>query len=300
MKKIYVVTGVLATLLLTSVTTFAQSQSREDILKEIDAKRKELLVLEQNFLAPSEEDRAKYADFLRTPDTGLIRLLPREKYDIAARPNDNTVRATPESFSRQTQQNLPQAQPTGPETTNVRTGPQNTSILTNLDDVPRVSSDTVRVKGSLQIRGGGAYYSFTRKTHEYGYGSDIQLQRGDLTTGFAGANYGLMVKLGDVSLETVGLELPEVNVLATYKPAIKLEDARIEQHRFRDGTEIDGLKVQDSLPMRPDSTYLLRALDYQQTDVLVAFRVVRVDSDGSAIILWKLLKKFSPPQLAQN
>ena len=35
-------------------------------------------------LAPSAEDRAAYAEFLQQPDTGLIRLLPREKYDAGA------------------------------------------------------------------------------------------------------------------------------------------------------------------------------------------------------------------------
>ncbi len=68
MKKIYVVTGVLATLLLSSLTTLAQSQSREDLVKEIDAKLKELAALEKRLLQPAEEDRAKYADFLRTPE----------------------------------------------------------------------------------------------------------------------------------------------------------------------------------------------------------------------------------------
>jgi hypothetical protein len=32
-----------------------------------------------------------------------------------------------------------------------------------------------------------------------------------------------------------------------------------------------------------------------QSDVLVVFRVVRVDSDGSATIVWKLLKKYGKP-----
>ena len=35
----------------------------------------------------------------------------------------------------------------------------------------------------------------------------------------------------------------------------------------------------------------------RRSDVLVAFRVVRFDNDGSAIIAWKLLKSFSKPQL---
>src|SRR5262245_37106694 len=52
--------------------------------------------------------------------------------------------------------------------------------------LPREEYDA---KNKLTIRGGGAYFSFTRLTHEYGYGSDLSLERGDLSVGFAGADY---------------------------------------------------------------------------------------------------------------
>lgn len=39
-------------------------------------------------------------------------------------------------------------------------------------------------------------------------------------------------------------------------------------------------------------------VNYAKSDVLVAFRVVEIDSDGSALIDWKLLKRFRTPQLA--
>ena len=56
---------------------------------------------------------------------------------------------------------------------------------------------------TLTIRGGGAYYSFARLTHEYGYGSDLSLDSGYLSVGFAGADYGMMIDLGDVSLDEI-------------------------------------------------------------------------------------------------
>jgi len=65
MKKISIATAILITLLLAAVSSFAQTQSREDILKQIEAKRAELDLLEKRFLSPSEEDKAKYAHFLR-------------------------------------------------------------------------------------------------------------------------------------------------------------------------------------------------------------------------------------------
>ena len=61
--------------------------------------------------------------------------------------------------------------------------------------LPREKYDRV-----IAINGGGAYYSFAQKTHEYGQGSDIELQQGNLSVGFAGADYGFLIDLGDVNL----------------------------------------------------------------------------------------------------
>jgi len=243
MKKIFVPTGFVIALLLSALSVFAQTQSRDDILKEIEDKRAELAALEKRFLSPSENDQAEHADFLRLPETGLIRLLPREKYD------------TEGSKER---------------------------------------------KQRLTLRGGGAYYSFTRLTHEYGYGSDIELAQGSLSTGFAGANYGILTSLGDTPLENVTLEIAAAQVLAAHTPPGDEPDARIEQQKWAKGATIEGTSFANRLPLNANTTYLVRAIDYSTSDVLVAFRVVRVDIDGSAIILWKTLKKYPIPNLARN
>lgn len=242
MRRIYVTTALLSIFLLSSLTVFAQTQTREDLLRQIEAKRAELNALEKDFLAPSEEDRNQFAEFLRTPGTGLFRILPRETYD------DNATK-----------------------------------------DRKRIVT-----------RGGGAYYSFTRLTHEYGYGSDIELAQDYLSTGFAGADYGLMTNLGDVPLETVSLETPAVNVFAAYNAPVEEPKVRLEARRFGMGADLQGISVSRRLPLKLNSTYLLRSFNFDESDVLVAFRVVRIDSDKSAIILWKLLKNNPKPTFARN
>jgi hypothetical protein len=47
-------------------------------------------------------------------------------------------------------------------------------------------------------------------------------------------------------------------------------------------------------------TYALRSVNYETSDVLVAFRVVRKDEDGSMVLLWKLLKKYPKPTLERS
>ena len=240
MKRITVITGFLATFLVSSLIGLGQTQSRSEMLKELKAKRAEIAALEKSFLEPAEEDRSLYSEFLRQPDTGLIRLLPRDKFDAEVYKDNKTT---------------------------------------------------------IGIRGGGAYYHFTSRTHAYGYGSDIELDHGQLSTGFAGADYGMLTDLGDIPLENVGLDTPAVNVLAAYKTPQEEPLARSEARRISQGAELDGLAVKRRIPMKLNSTYLVRSINYRTSDVLVAFKVVRIDSDGSAVILWKLLKKYETPNL---
>jgi hypothetical protein len=152
----------------------------------------------------------------------------------------------------------------------------------------------------LTIRGGGAYYSFTRLTHEYGNGSDIELQMGNLTVGFAGANYGLLANLGDIPLDNITLDTLGVEWLASYVPATSLPKARIEQRRSGEGMRIENVLYKGTVLSVVNSTYILRSVNYGSSDVLVAFRVVRKDADGSLILAWKILKHYETPQLERQ
>jgi len=223
---------------------FAQSRTRDDVLNEIAAKRAELQALEDQFLAPAKEDRAALAEFLRQPDTGLIRLLPREVYES-------------ETYKKN--------------------------------------------RKTITMRGGGAYYSFTLLTHEYGHGSDIGLEQGFLQVGgFAGFDYGIFTNLGEVPLEEIGLEHPSVNFLAEYSVPSAEPQGRLESRRFATGTTIDNVVYKTRLPVVVGSTYVLRSIDFDNSDVIVALRLVRKDDDGSVIIAWKLLKKYPKPQVARG
>lgn len=218
-------------------TSAQQASDRASMLREIDSLRSQLNARETAFLEPSTEDRAAFAEYLNAPNSGLIRLLPREEYD-----NNK----------------------------------------------------------HLVIRGGGAYYSFSRLTHEYGYGSDIELQMGNLSVGFAGADYGMLAMLGDVPLESVTLELPELEFLSSYVPPTSLPKARLEQRRTSNGIEMENIRYSRHLPATVNKTYILRSINYDTSDVLVAFRILRKDTDGSLIIGWKLLKKYAVPKLDRN
>jgi len=230
--------------------------------------RAEKRVITKGPLAPSVEDRAIYANFLAQPHTGLIRLLPRQ---------------------------VPQ--------------PKNADV---------------------KINGGGAYYSFAFLTHEYGFGSDLELSttyrfKGrsqsdddsasdskasttasslvrlpvwhELSVGFAGYDYGMMTRVDDVALEDITTNDARVRFMLGYRPPRTGPDARREASDFREGRLVDLQLYRSREPIQLNTTYLLRSISYGESDVLVAFCVVRQDPDASVTIAWKLLKRFDPVNL---
>jgi len=302
MRKLYVATTLLCAVLLASLTVFAQTPSRADQKKAAEARRAEFKKKARTLVA-SKQDRARYADFLKSPNTGLIRLLPREKY-IFESYEEATGRSAqpvgPTLFERKINQEGPGR--TLPGTVGPRGGSTsnpspNEGVLTNLRDVPSINSGTGQNR--RHARDGGAYYSFDRLTHAYGYGSDLSLEQGLFNVGHAGADYGFLANLGDVPLESITLDTAQTKLFATYIPVRKESDAREEYRRFQQGVSIDGMLVKSRLPMRLHSTYLLRSINYGDSDLLVAFRVVELDAEGTPLILWKRLKRYLTPLLAR-
>jgi len=151
----------------------------------------------------------------------------------------------------------------------------------------------------LNIQGGGSYYSFTTKSHDYQKIAQIGLEQNNLKVGFAGADYGFIDDLGNISLSNVSKETAEINFLVNYKPPIKLSDVRAEQ-RKSNNYETENATYKSRIPVSVGHVYALRAVSFDDADVLVAFKVHRKDSDGSLIVFWKLLETFEKPTLIRN
>jgi hypothetical protein len=224
-------------LLALSATAFAQKRDHAEAAGDVARLHAEIADLvgrvkakEAELLDAPADDKKSFAGFLSQPGTGLIRLLPRDKYE-------------------------------------------------------------------LLVRGNGAYYSFSRRTHEYGRGSDIELEDETFNVGFAGADFGLFVSLGDVPLEEIILETPGVGPLADFDAPTDTAKAREQSVKSMTGFEVDGRPYRKEVAAQVNNSYVVRSVNYGESDVLVAFRVVRKDSDGSLILLWKMLKEFPKPEL---
>ena len=154
---------------------------------------------------------------------------------------------------------------------------------------------TYHTEKRLNVRGGGAYYSFFYLSHEYGYGSDIEFDHNTLSVSFGDGHYGMLTNLGNVALGEISAHEPRAAFMSSYEPARNDPDERCEIKRFRNGVTIDGMLYKASLPVQLNSTYLLRSINYGRSDLLVRFRVVRQESDGSVILVWKLLQEYGRP-----
>ena len=157
--------------------------------------------------------------------------------------------------------------------------------------------------GKLALRGGGAYYSFVHREHMYGYGSDIELQKGTFSVGFAGADFGFLVDLGDAPLEEVSAETDAVRPVAEFETPPAERDARAIQRQLMrrgGGQQIGERTYGRRLPAVVGHTYAVRSINYNHSDVLVAFRALRRDDNGSILLLWKTLKVYPRPLLRRD
>ncbi len=152
--------------------------------------------------------------------------------------------------------------------------------------------------GVLTIRGGAAYYSFTKKDHSYNI-PQIELSEKSLSVGFAGADYGFIADLGETPLAEVSKEILDVSFLANYKPPFNISEIRIEQRKAHN-YEANGIIYKSRMPAVVGHTYVLRAITFDRADVLVALKVHRKDADGSLIIFWKIIEVFEVPTIRRD
>jgi hypothetical protein len=160
---------------------------------------------------------------------------------------------------------------------------------------------------SAGIRGGGAYYDFVRRDQQYGHGSDIGLIDGALKTGFAGANYGYILRLGRCQLREVLVDaadkFPSVlrreildawKFMWEYRPPREMKEIRKHQRGARNRL-INNIPVSETSTAEEGMSYLLRSVQIDDHDVLVAIHVQRMLSDRSVILPWRILRIFDTP-----
>ena len=205
--------------------------------------------LERQSLAAADEDQQRFADFLRLPGTGIIRMFTPGRRRVIS---------------------------IGDLATGRRPG----------------------------FGGYASLYSFSKEKHGnglHGYvdprlgWAELRLLNGRFVTGFTGESLGVLVGLGDVALESVTPETYGVTGLTNIVPPADYFEAASLSRRNRAGFALEKFRYGSSLPVAQNMTYVLRSTSNRRADVLVAFRVTRLDDNGSVTLVWRKLKVYPKP-----
>lgn len=233
-----------------------ETSAREDLPRRQVVIRRNVWVseyepntLEKQLLQPALEDEQQFADFLRGPDGGLIRMYPPGRRRIVS-----------------------------------------------LADL-----------ASGRRPGFGAFaslYSFAKAKHGnglHGYvdprlgWAELRLQNGRFITGFTGESLGVMVALGDVPLEEVTPDTYGVTGLTNITPPADYFEAATLSRRNRAGFALEQFRYGSALPVADKTTYVLRSTSNKRADLLVGFRVVRLEQSGAVTVVWRKLKTYPKP-----
>ncbi|RUS96228.1 hypothetical protein DSM106972_087700 [Dulcicalothrix desertica PCC 7102] len=142
----------------------------------------------------------------------------------------------------------------------------------------------------------------------------------------SGVDYSLMANLGNIPIEKLDANLENVNPLAkaffTYQPPRQLNLLQQERRRLATNKQ-NNSGLLSSVPAQLNNTYLVRSFQFKlpsaivsgkkltpqerlsidellkisSSDTIVAFRPVRQRSDGSYTVLWRVLNRFTAPQI---
>ncbi len=184
------------------------------------------------------------------------------------------------------------------------------------------------IKGVIKVDGdcanqveGGSGHSFRG-----GNGSDLLFFKRELgSTGFFSQN--LMASLGNVSLEDLSPESRELKFFTMFLPGKTVNEAKAQSRELTRGIEHEGIRYSRSVQPLLNTTYGLRVIAYRngnnltrriaearkngktppyiflplksdkRIDLLVAFRIIREDEDGSISILWKEISRRNAPTI---
>ena len=166
-----------------------------------------------------------------------------------------------------------------------------------------------------KIPGGGTAYSFRYGSYRIHRLADLILQNAVLKSDGL-LQQGVMVDLGKVPIENVGLTAAGFKYLVDFKPAETLDELKAADQKLLKGVEADGFVYRLGFYALMEHTFALRSIAFQRIlpgtsnsikfdefqldkrhDIIVVFKVVDVDNAGSVTIVWKELSRRDAPKL---
>ncbi len=122
--------------------------------------------------------------------------------------------------------------------------------------------------------------------------------------------YGLITSLDENILETIDKKNSDVVALKKYKIPRNSTDISKNKLELEDGIDLNGKIYKSSVKPELNTTYLIRLITYDllarsiygfknklAIDVIVAFRIEKIEPNQAVTILWKRLHKKDSPSL---
>ena len=166
--------------------------------------------------------------------------------------------------------------------------------------------------------GAGAAYSFRFGNYRIQRFADLNFRKNTFEA-LGILIHGMLVNLGDVSLDKVTLQTNGMKFINDFKPVKTISDAARFANKLTRGIDQDGFRYSSILSVKPNSTYVLRSVAYRgsamrkaggvvynelgrfgdkkRKDVIIAFRVIRFSPNEAVTIVWKQLKSKSSPEI---
>lgn len=199
----------------------------------------------------------------------------------------------------------------------------NTGVFRLFPDFDCVTSHVVKIDGQCEnfvaMSSGFSFRNIGYSDRTY---HDIYFDRGELTS-FDFFAQGIFAELGDVPIESIEKSHPAVEALKSYNAELSTDETIKNARELKTGKTLNGIALSDHVTPVAGKTYLLRHVAFSlansvpalskkssllekkflslaydnRDDSVVAFRVVKMDADGSGVIVWKALAKEAAPKL---
>jgi len=179
-----------------------------------------------------------------------------------------------------------------------------------------VSAEKECIKYSMP--GGGSSFSFRVRNYRIARLADITFTR-DSFQATGALLHGIFVNLGDVKVDRVSINTKGMRVLRQFRPTSSFRNAKKTDEVLSRGFVHKGFVYRRALYIKENTTFALRSIAYRGTlyraiggatyneldfdkrrDVIVVFRIVRVDKEGRITILWKELQNQKSPKLLRG
>lgn len=166
--------------------------------------------------------------------------------------------------------------------------------------------------------GAGASYSFRDENYKNKHLGDLNFI-GDRFETSGILKHGILINIGNISLDKINLKSEELSVLVGFNPTDDFRKAAAFSALLEEGIAGKNFVYKNNAPVVENATYALRSIAYRgeslkvidgvvynefefdnRKDIIVIFRVIRFIPGESVTIIWKELSNKKSPKIASQ